>query len=42
MGPLKFLTTAMAAVYCGFRTTGAIRKARLEGRLRPAVQLRDS
>jgi hypothetical protein len=29
------LTTAEAARYCGFKTTGAIRKAALEGRLRP-------
>jgi hypothetical protein len=29
------LTTRAAAAYCGFKTTGAIRKARLEGRLTP-------
>src|SRR6516162_6769371 len=30
------LTTRAAAAYCGFKTTGALRKARLEGRIQPA------
>jgi hypothetical protein len=30
------LTTRDAAVFCGFRTLGALRKARLEGRVRAA------
>jgi hypothetical protein len=30
-----FLTTREAAAYCGFATTGALRKARLEGRIVP-------
>ena len=30
-----YLTTAAAADYCGFKTTGALRKARLEGRVFP-------
>src|SRR5690349_10216927 len=35
--PLRMLlTTDEAAQYCGFRTTGAIRKAMMEGRLKPA------
>ncbi|HEX7478884.1 MAG TPA: hypothetical protein VF331_13845 [Polyangiales bacterium] len=32
----SMLTTAAAAAYCGFKSTGAIRKALLEGRLKPA------
>jgi len=34
--PRRFLTTKEAASYCGFRTTGGIRKAVLEGRLASA------
>src|SRR5450755_4007224 len=34
--PRSLLTTREAAAYCGFKTTGAIRKARSEGRLEPA------
>jgi hypothetical protein len=30
-----FLTTREATAYCGFKTTGALRKAKLEGRLLP-------
>lgn len=30
-----YLSTAQAAAFCGFRTSGAIRKAKLEGRLVP-------
>ena len=30
------LTTVEAAAYCGFKSTSAIRKAKLEGRLTPA------
>jgi hypothetical protein len=30
------MTTAAAAVYCGFRSASALRKAKLEGRVRPA------
>ncbi|HEX4760008.1 MAG TPA: hypothetical protein VH256_04370 [Thermoleophilaceae bacterium] len=29
----RLLSTAEAATYCGLKTTGALRKARLEGRL---------
>ncbi len=32
----SLLTTRDAAAYCGFKTTGALRKARLEGRIWPA------
>jgi hypothetical protein len=31
-----FLTTREATVYCGFKTAGALRKAKLEGRIVPA------
>jgi|SRR5580658_2760064 hypothetical protein len=31
-----FLTTREAAAYCGFKTAGALRKAKLEGRIAPA------
>ena len=31
-----FLTTREAAAYCGFKTTGALRKAAREGRIKPA------
>ncbi|MBP9113512.1 MAG: helix-turn-helix domain-containing protein [Polyangiaceae bacterium] len=31
----RYLTTAEAALYCRFKSTAAIRKARLEGRLHP-------
>ena len=31
-----FLTTREATAYCGFRTAGALRKAKLEGRIAPA------
>src|SRR4051794_21402208 len=34
--PRTLLTTVEAAAYCGFKTTGAIRKAKLEGKLEPA------
>jgi hypothetical protein len=30
-----FLTTREAAAYCGFKTTSALRKAKLEGRIAP-------
>ena len=30
-----YLTTRDAAAYCGFKTTSALRKARLEGRIQP-------
>src|SRR5829696_5907175 len=30
-----YLTTREAAAYCGFKTTGALRKAHLEDRVRP-------
>lgn len=30
------MTTRVAAVYCGYKTTGALRKAFMEGRVRPA------
>ncbi len=30
------MTTSVAARYCGFKTTGALRKARLDGRVTPA------
>ncbi len=33
LAPARLLTIAEAAAYCGFRTTGALRKARLEGRV---------
>src|SRR5690606_1583658 len=32
----ELLTTAEAATYCGFKSTSALRKAKLEGRLLPA------
>ena len=32
---MQFLTTADAARYCGYRTTGALRKAAMEGRIEP-------
>src|SRR5258708_3804843 len=32
----RYLTTAAAALYCGFKTTGALRKAAREGRITPA------
>lgn len=32
----QFLTTADASRYCGYRTTGALRKAAMEGRIEPA------
>lgn len=32
----SLLTTRDAAAYCGFKTTGALRKVRLEGRIVPA------
>jgi len=31
---IRFIPTTAAARYCGFKTTGALRKARLEGRSR--------
>jgi len=31
-----FMTTGLAAKYCGFKTTGGLRKARLDGRISPA------
>ena len=31
-----FLTTREATAYCGFKTAGALRKAKLEGRIAPA------
>ena len=33
--PSRLLTTRMAAVYCGFKSTSALRKAKLEGRITP-------
>ena len=35
MGAPRYMTTRQAADYCGFKTTGAMRKARREGRVRP-------
>ncbi len=32
----RFLTTRAAALYCGFKTTSALRKAKLEGRIKAA------
>src|SRR5688500_9735784 len=32
----EYMTTRQAAAYCGFKTTGALRKAHMEGRIRPA------
>ena len=32
----RYLTTAEAAEYCGYKTPGALRKAKLEGRIKPA------
>jgi hypothetical protein len=29
-----FMTTKQASVFCGYKTTGALRKARLEGRIK--------
>jgi hypothetical protein len=34
--PRRYLTTREAAIYCAFKTTGAIRKAVMEKRLVPA------
>ena len=34
-GPNTFFTTADAARYCGYRTTGALRKAAMLGRIKP-------
>jgi hypothetical protein len=34
----RFLTTREAADHCGYRSTSALRKAKLEGRIRPAGQ----
>src|SRR6202023_3548043 len=34
--PIPLLTTRAASAYCGFRSTSALRKAKLEGRLEPA------
>jgi len=35
LGPDAIVTTSEAAFLCGFRTTSALRKARMEGRIRP-------
>ncbi len=31
-----FMSTSLAARYCGYKTTGALRKARLDGKIRPS------